>query len=128
MTIFPEQDRDGGELDEACGVGRELVVAAGDAAEPLRLVEEALDGLIANDKFCLTHTDLLRLSWPRARVGPRVSCTSERSRQVRPRRCWPVAATTVLRRTCHMGAGSTGTLGLGASAIADIFCWQAGMS
>ena len=43
MTISPEQDCDGGELDEALVVGQEFVVSGGDTAELLQLVEEALD-------------------------------------------------------------------------------------
>lgn len=42
MTIaLLEQDHDGGKLDEALVVGQELVVAGGDAAKLLELVEEA---------------------------------------------------------------------------------------
>src|SRR6201995_5886996 len=40
------------------------------AAEP---GERALNGLITNDKFCLTRTVWLRLSWPRARGLRRAS-------------------------------------------------------
>ena len=48
------------------------LVADGQAAELAEPRQGALNGLIANDKFCLTRTGRLRLSWPRARVGPRV--------------------------------------------------------
>jgi hypothetical protein len=43
VTISPQQDRDGGELDEAFVVGQELVVSGGNAAELFQLVEEAFD-------------------------------------------------------------------------------------
>ena len=43
VTISPEQDGDGGELDEALVVGQEFVVAGGDTPELLQLVEEPLD-------------------------------------------------------------------------------------
>jgi hypothetical protein len=35
VTISPEQDRDGGELDEALVVGQEFVIAGGDTPELL---------------------------------------------------------------------------------------------
>ena len=40
-----------------------LVVAGGEAAELLAAVDEALNGLITSDKFCVTRRAALRLTW-----------------------------------------------------------------
>ncbi len=54
-----------------CGEGEvdvvALLVTHGQAAEPVHPGMGALNGLIANDKFCLTRAVRLRPSWPRAR-------------------------------------------------------------
>ncbi len=64
--------------DEGSGKGEERLVEVGAAlipdrqsAEAVEPGERALNGLITNDKFCLTRTGQLRLSWPRARGGLR---------------------------------------------------------
>ena len=41
----------------------ELVVACGETAKLLEAIEESLNGLITNDKFCLTRRGRLALSW-----------------------------------------------------------------
>ena len=41
---------------------------AGETIPMREPTEAALNGLITNDKFCLTRAGWLRLSWPRARV------------------------------------------------------------
>jgi hypothetical protein len=60
------EDRDHGDPDmrgQEVGLAIEYGVEPAIAAEP---GEQALNGLITNDKFCLTRTGQLRLSWPRA--------------------------------------------------------------
>jgi hypothetical protein len=54
------------ELQQPRGAGNLTVFEL----QPLRLqkAKELLNGLITNDKFCLTRAGRLRLSWPRARV------------------------------------------------------------
>src|SRR3954468_5984034 len=50
-------------MDHGEEVAGGLLVAGGDAAEALESREEALDGLITNDKFCLSRLGRLTLSW-----------------------------------------------------------------
>ena len=58
------------------------LVAYGQAPEAGQPSKSALNGLIANDKFCLTRLVRLRLSWPRPRVGLRVSAASQAPSEV----------------------------------------------
>jgi hypothetical protein len=44
--------------------------------------EGALNGLITNDKFCLTRTGRLRVNWPRSRGGLRTAAASQLSGEV----------------------------------------------
>ena len=65
----PGQDRDKGDLDEGDEV---LLGPVEDRVQPPVIRdpgEGALNGLITNDKFCLTRMGQLRLSWSRARGG-----------------------------------------------------------
>ena len=57
---------EGDEVQAGDGLGQSLVVAH-EASEAGGPGEGALNGLIANDKFCLTRALRLRLGWPRAR-------------------------------------------------------------
>ena len=65
------EDRDHRDPD----MGRkEVGLAIEDDVEPAIAAEpgkQPFNGLITNDKFCLTRTGQLRLSWPRARGGLR---------------------------------------------------------
>ena len=73
--------------------------------DPLRR-EQALDGLITNDKFCLTRAGRLRLAWSRVRVRgrapdrayPRGEVT-HRGGAMRQRRSWRVQRTGVMAPT-----------------------------
>ena len=57
MTILLfEPDGDSGEFDEAHEVGEQLVVACGDAAELLELVEEALNDVALLIEFGVIGT------------------------------------------------------------------------
>jgi hypothetical protein len=65
-----QADEAGGEVVEGeMDIGAAFV-ADGEAAVATEPSQRALNGLITNDKFCLTRAERLRLSWPRARVGP----------------------------------------------------------
>ena len=56
-----EGEAPSGDIEASGAVAREAV--------PMREpAKAAFDGLITNDKFCLTRAGRLRLSWPRARV------------------------------------------------------------
>jgi hypothetical protein len=66
-------DNPAGEMDEAEVVGGLFAPSDQDGAEAVQPGVGSLNGLITNDKFCLTRTIWLRLSWPRARVLRRVS-------------------------------------------------------
>jgi hypothetical protein len=70
----PEQELDHRGVNEGFGdTGVELIVLAEAAIAP-EPAEGTLNGLITNDKFCLTRRGQLQLSWPRARVmGRRVA-------------------------------------------------------
>src|SRR5215208_1657930 len=50
---------------------RELLCPEGDPPQVLQPTDDPLNGLITNDKFCLTRTGRLQLSWPRARWAGR---------------------------------------------------------
>src|SRR5688572_3461808 len=54
---------DGGELDEREVARGQLVVAGRDPAVLLAPPDQPLDGLITNDKFCLSRPGRLTLSW-----------------------------------------------------------------
>src|SRR3954462_8377360 len=62
-----------GEMKQADVVGGLLAPADQDGAEAVQPGVGPLNGLITNDKFCLTRTGWLRLSWPRARGLRRAS-------------------------------------------------------
>jgi hypothetical protein len=81
--------------------GFEVLGQSAAASEP---TECSLNGLITNDKFCLTRAGKLQLSWPRARhrlrraVAPNTpvrSLTGEESMQGQRRRAWHVRRTSV---------------------------------
>ena len=66
--------------------GDEAVVdSVEDGAQPAvatELGEGAFNGLITNDKFCLTRVRRLQLSWPRARGGLRGTAAPQLSGEV----------------------------------------------
>src|ERR671910_3272025 len=67
--------------------------------------EEPLNGLITNDKFCLTRPGQLRLSWPRARGGLRGPGRPQRPGEVTRRgEEHAAAAATHLARSAHRRA------------------------
>lgn len=61
--LFEESEETGGEGPEAhdSGGGHELVVIA--AEQVFGIFKESLNGIITNDKFCLTRWAELELSW-----------------------------------------------------------------
>ena len=62
-----EHEADHGEGDHGLGHFWQLLVVPGQTAPASEPAERALNGLITNDKFCLTRAVRLRLSWRRAR-------------------------------------------------------------
>ncbi len=62
-----EHEADHGQGDHGLRYLWQVLVVPGQPAPASEPAECALNGLIANDKFCLTRTVRLRLSWPRAR-------------------------------------------------------------
>src|SRR5436309_5143185 len=73
MWWVADPDPDRGNVHGALVDELSLVIAGGDGAELLELTEAALDGLIANDKFCCTRRVRLSLSWwrkPLSQRGP----------------------------------------------------------
>src|ERR1700712_3762982 len=77
MGDTPEQGGAHVDVDHGPGDVQALLVVAHEAAPAGHPAKGLLNGLITNDKFCLTRMGWLRLSWPRARVGPRVSGASQ---------------------------------------------------
>ena len=74
MTISPEQDGDCGELDEAFVIDQQLVVAGGNPAELLQLVEEALDEIAFSVESPVVRPSLLSVRFGRDdRLCPGVS-------------------------------------------------------
>src|SRR5215213_8131261 len=67
----PDQSADGGNGDQGVGHCRELFIVAHQAPVLHDPGEGPFNGLITNDKICLTRPGQLRLSWPRARGGLR---------------------------------------------------------
>ena len=67
MGDAAEQQCAHGDMDHGLGHVEASLVVADEAAPPDHPAEGALNGLIANDKFCLTRALRLRLGWPRAR-------------------------------------------------------------
>ena len=97
----------GGSRDEGC---LEIFGQSVVAAEPS---ERPLNGLITNDKFCLTRTGRLRLSWPRARVGLRVPASLQPPGGVTHQGGEHAAAATHLARPAQWRAGGNRPAALG---------------
>ena len=74
--LFEHEHREGDGVHVGQRLGEAFVIAD-ETAAARGPGDGSLNGLIANDKFCLTRLIRLRLSWPRARVGPRVSVASQ---------------------------------------------------
>ena len=104
----PEREVEHGEI----GIGP-LLPADQDAAEAVEPGMGALNGLIANDKFCLTRTGRLRLSWPRARVGLRVPTSLQPPGGVTHQGGEHAAAATHLARPAQRRAGGNRPAALG---------------
>jgi hypothetical protein len=76
------QDRDEGDLDESDEVP---LGPLKDGVQPPIATDPrqgAFNGLITNDKFCLTRVRRLQLSWPRARGGLRGAAAPQLSGEV----------------------------------------------
>src|SRR4051794_15206658 len=106
---------EGDETQAAQDLGQALVIPS-EAAEARHPNEAALHGLIANDKFCLTRTVRLRLSWPRARVRRRVSVRLQPPGEVtRHGEEHAAAAAARLARPANRCASGNGPAALGPS-------------
>ena len=71
MADAAQEQATHGDMDEGFRHVEPRLVVPHQAALADHPAEGALNGLITNDKFCLTRTGRLRLSWPRARGGLR---------------------------------------------------------
>ena len=72
-----------------------------------------LNGLITNDKFCLTRTERLQLSWPRARVPHRPAARPYPPNEVTHRGGQHATAAAHLARPADRRADDDGTAALG---------------
>jgi hypothetical protein len=63
----PQQDAAHGEIEHHLAGLDQAFVVLGEPSTGSQPGDGPLNGLITNDKFCLTRTGRLQLSWPRAR-------------------------------------------------------------
>jgi hypothetical protein len=107
------EELDGGEMDHGGGRGEGCLEVLGQPSVAAEPSEGPLNGLITNDKFCLTRTGRLRLSWPRARVGLRVPASLQPPGGVTHQGGEHAAAATHLARPAQRRAGGNRPAALG---------------